>query len=273
MYSDERRQDQRGSSFRQPKAPDLSRYAKQTVFKPFGIEGQETLAKSSVLVVGIGGLGSWVAELLVRAGVGRIRLADDDRVEIANIHRQSLYTEADAEAGIPKIAAAAERLRQINSDVRIETIRSRLDRFTAESLMQGMDVVVDGTDNFESRFILNDCAVKLSKPWVFAGVLGMKAQVMTIVPGKTACLRCLMDAPPAPEDDPSHRGVLGVAVAMTAAFEAAEALKVLSGHLDRINPYLTVFDLWDNTVKQVDVSPPRADCPCCVQKRFNFLGS
>ena len=115
MYPDERRQDQHGLSFRQPKVPDLSRYAKQTVFKPFGVEGQEALVKSSVLVVGIGGLGSWVAELLVRAGVGRIRLVDDDRVDIANIHRQSLYTEADAEAGIPKIAAAAQRLRQINS--------------------------------------------------------------------------------------------------------------------------------------------------------------
>jgi len=210
MHPDDRRQDRHGPSIRQPKPPDLSRYVKQTVFRPFGVEGQERLVKSSVLVVGIGGLGSWVAELLVRAGVGRIRLVDDDRVEIANIHRQSLYTEADAEAGIPKIAAAAQRLRQINSVTKIETVCSRLDRLTAESLMRDMDVVVDGTDNFESRFILNDCAVKLSKPWIFAGVLGTKAQVMTIVPGETACLRCLMDAPPPPEGDPSHRGVLGV---------------------------------------------------------------
>jgi molybdopterin/thiamine biosynthesis adenylyltransferase len=272
MHPDDRQRDRREPSTRQPKPPDLSRYVRQMVFQPFGVEGQEALLQSSVLVVGIGGLGSWVAELLVRAGVGRIRLVDDDRVEIANIHRQSLYTEADAEARNFKVVAAARRLHQINSHTEVETVCSRLDKRTAEGLMQDMDVIADGTDNFESRFILNDCAVKLSKPWVFAGVLGAKAQVMTIVPGRTACLRCLMDAPPAPEDDPSHRPVLGVAVAMTAAFEASEALKILSGRLDSVNPRLTVFDLWGNAVKQVDVSPPRADCPCCIQKRFEFLG-
>jgi molybdopterin/thiamine biosynthesis adenylyltransferase len=270
MHPDDR-QDRREPSIRQRKTPDLSRYVKQTMFEPFGAAGQEALVKSSVLVVGIGGLGSWAAELLVRAGVGRIRLVDDDRVEIANLHRQSLYAEADAKAGIPKVAAAAQRLRQINSGVKVETVCARLDRSTAESLMQDMEVVVDGTDNFESRFILNDCAVKLSKPWVFAGILGTKAQVMTIVPGRTACLRCLMDAPPPPEGDGSPRGVLGVAVAATAAFEASEALKILSGRLDTINPHLTVFDLWDNTIRQVDVPAPRADCPCCVHRHFEFL--
>jgi molybdopterin/thiamine biosynthesis adenylyltransferase len=268
MYPDDKQQD---PSFGPPKTPDLSRYVRQTGFKPFGLEGQEALVKSSALIVGIGGLGSWVAELLVRAGVGRVRLVDNDRVEIANIHRQSLYTEADAAARSLKIAAAAQRLRQINSGARIETICSRLDQSTAESLMQDMDVIVDGMDNFESRLIVNDCAVKLSKPWVFAGVLGMEAQVMTIVPGKTPCLRCLMDAPPAPQGDGSGRGVLGVAVAVTAAFEASEALKVLSGHLDRANRCLLVFDLWENTIRQIDVSTPRADCPCCVHRRFEFL--
>ncbi len=251
--------------------PDLSRYAKQTVFKPFGVEGQKALLKSSVLVVGIGGLGSWAAELLVRAGVGRIRLVDDDHVEISNIHRQSLYTQADAEARALKVEAAAQRLRQINSGAEVETVCSRLDKRMAESLMQDMDVIVDGMDNFESRFIVNDCAVKLAKPWVFAGVLGAKAQVMTIVPGRTACLRCLMDTPPAPEGDCTQHGVLGAAVAATAAFEACEALKVLSGHLDHANPHLLVLDLWNNTIKQIDASAPRTDCPCCMQKRFDFL--
>src|SRR5512147_3079696 len=120
MNTDDRRQNGREPSIRRAELPDLSRYVKQTVFKPFGVEGQRALLKSSVLVVGVGGLGSWAAELLVRAGVGRIRLVDDDRVEISNIHRQSLYTQADAEAGIPKIAAAAQRLHQINSDTKIE---------------------------------------------------------------------------------------------------------------------------------------------------------
>ncbi len=249
---------------------DLSRYAKQTSLKDFGVEGQERLLKGRVLVVGVGGLGSWVSELLVRAGVGRIRIVDDDSVEISNIHRQAMYTESDAAAGRLKIDAAAQRLHEIDSDVEIETVRARMDELTAERLMQDVDVVVDGTDNFESRFVLNDCAIKLSKPWVFAGIMGTKAQVMTIVPGKTPCLRCLMDAPPVRQDD-RPRPVLGVAVAVTASLEATEALKILSGHLDRANPYLLVFDVWDNTIRQMDVSPPRADCPCCVQRRFDFL--
>jgi len=250
--------------------PDLSRYARHTSIESFGVEGQERLLTSSVLVVGMGGLGSWVSELLVRAGVGRIRLVDDDSVEISNIHRQAMYTESDATAGRLKIDAAAQRLREINSNVKVETARARMDKLTAEELMQDLDVVVDGTDNFESRFILNDSAIKLSKPWVFAGIMGTKAQVMTIVPGRTPCLRCLMDAPPVRQDD-RPRPVLGVAVAVTASLEATEALKILSGHLDRINPHLLVFDVWGNTIKQMDVSPPRADCPCCVHRRFDFL--
>ena len=255
------------------KTPDLSRYAKQTSLNTFGIEGQESLLRSSVLVVGVGGLGSWVAELLARAGVGHIRLVDDDSVELSNIHRQALYTESDASARNLKIAAAGQRLREINSDIEVEMIYSRLDRLTAEKLMQDMDVVVDGTDNFETRFVLNDCAMKLSKPWVFAGVLGTKAQIMTIIPGRTPCLRCLMDTPPTCDGGQCccQSGVLGVAVTVAASFEAAEALKILAGHPECINPYLLVFDLWNNTVKQIGVSPPRADCPCCVHRDFEFL--
>jgi adenylyltransferase/sulfurtransferase len=252
---------------------DLSRYSKQTSLKDFGVEGQWSLLKGSALVVGVGGLGSWVSELLVRAGVGRIRLVDDDSVEVGNIHRQAMYTEGDADAHRLKIDAAAERLREINSTVEVETVYARMDRLTAEKLMQGVDVVVDGTDNFETRFILNDCAMKLAKPWVFAGVMGTKAQVMTIVPGKTPCLRCLMDSPPACDGGGGccHTGVLGMAVAIAASFEAAEALKILSGHPERINPHLLVFDVWDNSIKQIDVSTARVDCPCCVRKDFEFL--
>jgi molybdopterin-synthase adenylyltransferase len=253
--------------------PDLSRYAKQTSLKTFGAESQEWLLRGRVLVVGVGGLGSWVAELLARAGVGRIRLVDDDSVEITNLHRQAMYTESDAGARTLKIDAAAQRLREINSEIEIETVYGRLDRLTAEKLMQDVDVVVDGTDNFETRFILNDCAMKLSKPWVFAGVMGTKAQMMTVIPGRTPCLRCLMDAPPACEGGGccAQDGVLGVAVAIAASFEATEALKLLAGQPERINPYLLVFDIWSNSIKQIDLSTPREDCPCCVHKDFEFL--
>lgn len=257
----------------QMRTPNLSRYARQTSLPAFGVEGQALLGRSSVLVVGIGGLGSWVAELLVRAGVGRIRLVDDDSVEIANIHRQAMYTEDDAASHRLKIEAAAKRLHEINSVVEIETVCARLDGLTAEDLMRDVDVVADGTDNFESRFILNDCAVKLAKPWVFAGIVGTKAQVMAIVPGETPCLRCLMDGPPASDEPSGHspNPVLGVAVAVTAALEAAEALKILSGRAARIHRFLRVFDIWANTMKQIDVSPPRAGCPCCVHRHFEFL--
>jgi adenylyltransferase/sulfurtransferase len=256
------------------KNQDLSRYARQISFKPFGEEGQRRLVNGSALIAGVGGLGSWVAELLVRAGVGRIRLVDDDCVDLTNIHRQSLFTEKDANEHILKIAAAANHLREINSNCTIETIFARIDRLTAERLAEGVDVIIDGTDNFPARFILNDCAIKTSKPWVFAGVLGTEAQVMTIIPGKTPCLRCLFDSPPACNGQTCRQaGVLGTAVAMTAAFEASEALKILSGNPDKAGQCLLVFDIWNNTIKQIDTSKltKNANCPCCVQRNFEFL--
>jgi adenylyltransferase/sulfurtransferase len=256
------------------KNQDLSRYARQISFKPFGVEGQRRLVNSSALIVGVGGLGSWVADLLVRAGIGRIRLADDDCVELTNIHRQSLFTEKDASERALKITAAANHLREINSNCTIEPVFARIDRLTAEKLVEDIDVIVDGTDNFPARFILNDCAIKKSKPWVFAGVLGTEAQVMTIIPGRTPCLRCLLNSPPACDGQTCRQtGVLGPAVAMIAAFEASEALKILSGNPDKAGQSLLILDLWNNVTRQIDVSKmtKNADCPCCVHRNFEFL--
>jgi adenylyltransferase/sulfurtransferase len=255
------------------KNQDLSRYARQISFKPFGEEGQRRLADSSTIIVGVGGLGSRVAELLVRAGVGRLRLVDDDYVELTNIHRQSLYTEKDAKERTLKINAAANHLREINSNCEIETVFARIDRLTADRLTEGVDLIIDGTDNFPARFILNDCAIKKSKPWVFAGVLGTEAQVMAIIPDKTPCLRCLLDSPPKYNETSRQTGILGSVVAMVAALETSEALKILSGNPDKAGQYLLVFDVWNNVVKQIDVSKlnKSADCPCCVHKNFEFL--
>ena len=252
---------------------DLSRYARQISFKPFGEEGQQRLADSSALIVGVGGLGSWVAELLVRAGVGRLRLVDDDYVELTNIHRQSLYTEKDAKERTLKINAAANHLREINSNCEIETVFAKIDRLTADRLTEGVDVIIDGTDNFPARFILNDCAIKKSKPWVFAGVLRTEAQVMAIIPGKTPCLRCLLDSPPGYSETSRQTGILGSVVAMVAALETSEAIKILSGNSDKAGQCLFVFDVWNNIAKQIDVSKltKNADCPCCVRKNFEFL--
>lgn len=253
----------------------LVRFARQMIFPPLGREGQRAMGNATALVVGVGGLGSWVAELLARAGVGRLRLVDDDRVELTNIHRQALYDEADAEAATPKVLAAAERIARINAGVIVETARTRLDRTNISTLAADVDLILDGTDSFATRFLINDFAVKHARPWVFAGVVGAEAQTMTIVPPRTACLRCVLEGPPPPCSDPACRsvGVLGPAVAAVAAIEAAEAMKILSGRGEQASPYLLKLDLWGNTVQRIDVSAAaaNADCPCCRHREFEFL--
>lgn len=250
----------------------LLRYRRQIVFEPFGLAGQRALTAGRVLIVGVGGLGSWVAELLARAGVGMLRLVDDDRVELTNIHRQGLYDESDAQRSLPKVQAAAERLGGINSHTATEPVNARLDRGNIDSLAGDVDVIVDGTDNFATRFLINDYAVKSGKPWVFAGVVGSEAQIMSIVPGRTACLRCVLDSLPPACRDPNCRsfGVLGPAVAAVAAFQAAEVMKILAGKLDHVSGRLLKFDTWTNDVQQMEVEAD-GHCRCCGQREFEFL--
>ena len=256
-------------------APDILRYDKQILFAPLGAEGQRLLRQAKALVVGVGGLGSWMAELLVRAGVGTLRLADFDTVDLTNIHRQGLYDESDAAAKRMKVQAASERLGAVNRQVRIEAIPRRLDKDTVGELAGGMDLILDGTDNFASRFVINDYAVRSGTPWVFAGAVGAEGQTMTIVPGWTPCLRCVYDGPPPPCTDPSCRvaGVIGPAVAAIASLAAAEALKILAGRLDAVSPYLLKLDLWTNQLQRIEVarSAEQVDCPCCKRKFFEFL--
>lgn len=245
------------------------------IFPPFGVAGQKKLAAAKVLIIGVGGLGSWISELLARAGVGLLRLADDDKVDFTNIHRQAMYNQADAEANRPKVAAAAEHLRLINPEVTIEPVEGRVDPHNIEKLAGNADLLIDGTDNFATRFIINDFAVKTNRPWIFAGVVGAEAQIMTIVPGQTACLRCVFDAPPPPCMDPTCRsaGVIGPAVAAVAAMQATEAIKILAGHADKVSRYLTKMDLWENTFQRIDATAAakKIDCPCCKQRIFEYL--
>ena len=256
--------------------PDaLRRYERQIVFGGLGLEGQRSLMAGRVLVVGVGGLGSWAAELLVRAGVGFVRLADPDRVEPTNLPRQALYDEADAAESPPKVDAAAARLRQINGAVQIDAVARRVDRRNIEQLAGDVDVILDGTDNFPTRFLINDAAVKLGRPWVFAGVVAAEAQVMTIVPGLTPCLRCIL--PPEPptcrERTCRSAGVIGPAVAAASSFQAAEAMKLLAGRADRVSEYLLKFDLWSNTLQRLHVGRARSDrqCLCCQDHEYEFL--
>jgi len=259
------------------KKPDLRRYARQVSFPPLGPGGQRRLAAGRVLVVGAGGLGTHAAELLARAGVGFLRLVDDDRVDLTNLHRQSLYDADDAEEERPKVRAAAAHLRRINAATAVEAIEARLTGQNMAELADGVGLILDGTDNFAARFVINDYAVKTATPWVFAGAVGAEGQVLAVVPPRTPCLRCLFDAPPPPCADPSCRaaGVLGPAVAAIAALQAAEAIKLLAGAAEAVSPYLLKLDLWANTVQRIDAARAAADadCPCCKARRFDYLSA
>jgi adenylyltransferase/sulfurtransferase len=253
-----------------------TRYQRQVVLSALGIAGQQRLLAGRVLVVGVGGLGSWVAELLVRAGVGFLRLADDDVVELANLHRQALYGEAEAADHRPKVVAAATRLAALNRTVAVEPVAERADRFNLDRLARDVDLIIDGTDNFETRFLLNDYAVKYGKPWIFAGAVGTEAQTLTIVPGRTPCLRCILESPPSNCGTAScgEVGVLGPAVAAVAAFQAGEAIKLLSGHDEAANPSLLRFDLWRNEVQRLnfrELDEGKTSCICCVRHEYEFL--
>lgn len=250
-------------------AAAADRYSRQKRFSPIGERGQENIRRGSALVAGCGALGSVIAETLVRAGTGLVRLVDRDFVELHNLQRQVLYTEDDVEAALPKAIAAARRLARINSEVRIEPVIADIDHRNIESLVRGIDVIVDGTDNFEVRFLINDVALKQGIPWIYGGCIGAEGQTMSILPGETGCLRCLLsDGPPAPGTTPGCdlAGIVAPAVNVIASMESMEALKVLSGNRQAINRGLTVVDLWRNRLRQMDPGGPsdRAGCPACT---------
>ena len=254
---------------------DLDRYARQTNFTPLGEEGQRRLAQARALVCGCGGLGSSIANHLVRAGVGMLRIVDRDCVEWSNLHRQVLFDEADARAGRPKALAAAERLHSINSSTTIEPIVAEIQPANIEDLCEGMDLILDGTDNFPTRFLINDVAVKRGTPWIYGGCVGAEGQTMTIVPGQTACLRCLMPECPPPDSTPTsaNSGILGPVVGWVASLQAAEAIKILSGHREAVSRWLTVIDLWRNELRRMDLGDlrDRVDCPTCRRGEFTWL--
>ena len=251
------------------------RYGRKPVSAHLAPWAQRRLAEASALIVGVGGLGCMLSQLLARGGVGFLRLVDADVVSLGDLHRQTLYEEADAAAGTPKVIAAQRRMARINSEVRVEPVFSRLAPRTAEALAAGVDAILDGSDNFATRFLINDLAVRDGTPWVFAGVVGSEAQTMTIVPGQTPCLRCVFDEPPPPEEEAALRaaGVLGPAVAAIAALEAMEAIKILSGRPQCISPELLKLDVWTRTVQRINLAEACAgvDCPCCQRRRFDFL--
>jgi adenylyltransferase/sulfurtransferase len=253
----------------------LERYSRQMRFPPLGEEGQRTLAASRVTVCGCGALGTVLANHLVRAGVGFVRLVDRDFIETHNLQRQILFDETDVDENLPKAEAAARKLRIINSTVTIEPVVTDIDHANILDLVSDADLILDGTDNFETRYLINDAAVKLGKPWIFGGVIGSEGQTMTIRPGLTPCLRCVIESSPPPGMTPTCEtaGVLGPAVAVIASFEAVEAIKLLAGKLEALNTELIMVDLWDWSFRKLKIAGLRGkvDCPTCVRGEFEWL--
>jgi molybdopterin/thiamine biosynthesis adenylyltransferase len=252
----------------------MSRYAKQILFAPLGKEGQERLGRARVSIVGLGALGSTIANHLVRAGVGYVRLCDRDFVELDNLQRQVLYDEDDVKANLPKAAAAAAKLARINSEVKLEARVCDVNYANAEELAKDVDLLLDGTDNFETRFILNDACVKAGRPWIYGGCVGSYGMVMTVLPGEGPCFACLVGELPAPGSSPTcdTAGVLNTAVSVVASLQANEAIKLLAGKKDALLGGLQTLDLWHNTQQLIRV-PRSPSCACCVKREFRHLES
>ena len=252
----------------------LDRYKRQLRYAPLGEEGQRRLLASRVLVVGSGALGCVMADTLVRAGVGFVRLVDRDFVEVDNLHRQVLFDEQDAAEQLPKAVAAANRLERVNSSVIVEPVVADLNATNIAQLAGDVEVIVDGTDNFETRYLVNDYAVANDRPWVFGGCVGTEGQTLAIVPGETPCLSCLMPEPPPAAAQPTCEtaGVLSPIVNVIASLQAIETLKLLSGNRDQLNRSMTLLDLWGNQLRLIDVSDGRSEsCPTCGQRDFAWL--
>ena len=259
-----------------PTAETLSRYSRQIRFPLIGEEGQSRLAQSTALIVGCGALGSVIANTLGRAGVGNLKLVDRDFVDLSNLQRQVLYTEADVEQNLPKAIAASHHLRNINSNINVQAIVADVTAANIHEIAKGVDVILDGSDNFEVRFLINDLAVQQGIPWIYGGCLGADGQTMTIIPEQSACLNCLMlDGPPPPGTTPTcdSFGIVSPIINVIASIQSMEAIKILVGSVEAVSKKLQVFSLWDNVSRQIDVSDlrQRVDCPTCKQKQFRWL--
>ena len=258
---------------------EIDRYHRQAILPQIGGEGQVRLSRSRVLLVGCGALGGVIAEQLVRAGVGTLRIADRDLVELTNLQRQILFDESDVRDQTPKAMAAAEKLRRINSSVVVDPKVIDVHSGNIEELAglagggEPFHLIMDGADNVETRYLLNDVAVKHGVPWVYGACVGVEGRCLAMAPPKTACLRCIFPQPPLPAELPTcdTAGVLGPAAALIASLQVTAALRILAAELLQPAPLIAV-DLWENRFRTVStVDAKRADCPTCGLRRFDFL--
>ena len=251
---------------------DQERFSRQIRFSGLGEQGQELILRARVTVVGCGALGGFQAGALARAGVRRLRIIDRDSVELSNLQRQWLYEEADAAQALPKAVAAARSLRAIDSAVEVEPLVTDLMAANAVELLGESDLLLDGTDNFETRYLVNDFAVSRSISWIYGAAVGSYGLVMPVLPGVTACLRCIYPEPPSGAQPTCETaGVLNPITSVIASLQVAEALKILAGRSDLVSRRITTVDVWSGVIRQIDQPAPRPDCPCCGLREFVYL--
>jgi molybdopterin/thiamine biosynthesis adenylyltransferase len=249
------------------------RYSRQVLFGPIGEAGQAQLAASRVSVIGCGALGSAQAEMLARAGIGHLTIVDRDFVEFSNLQRQTLFSEADALERLPKAVAAKNRLNQINSAIEIAAVVADVNNSNVESLIKDSDLVIDGTDNFQVRYLLNDACVKTGVTWIYGAAVSSYGTTMTVIPGETPCLRCIFDEIPDAGSSPTcdTAGVIMPIIQTVAAVQVAEALKILVGDPDSLHHSLMQFDVWANERHAIRLNAPHPDCKCCANHVYEFL--
>ena len=250
------------------------RYSRQILFHGIGAEGQERLAAGRVAIVGCGATGSALASLLARTGVGILRIADRDYVETSNLQRQSLFDEKDAAESLPKAIAAARKISAFNSEIAVEARVEDVTPSNVNALLEGMDVILDGTDNFETRYLINDYAVKRSVPWIYSAAVGAYGVTMNVLPGETACLGCIFpETPRGMVETCETSGILTTAVNVVASIAATEAVKLLVGGsaAEQLRKTLWSFDVWTNQHAEISAAKPRASCRTCGQRDFVHL--
>lgn len=250
------------------------RYSRQILFNPIGEAGQHQLGGARVLLVGCGALGSVIADSLVRAGVGFLRIVDRDYVELNNLQRQVLFDEADVQDCLPKAVAAQQKLGRINSAVTVEAVVDDCNAGNAAALASQCNLILDGTDNFDTRYLINDLAIRESIPWIYGACVSATGLVMPVLPGDTPCLQCLFEKAPPPGMSPTcdTAGVLGPTVGVVASLQACEALKILSGNSAAVTRKLVQIDLWSGRIVSLNVGTAPADtCACCGSRRFDYL--
>jgi len=250
------------------------RYSRQILFRGIGAEGQQRLGAGRVAIVGCGATGSALASSLARAGVGTLRIIDRDYVEASNLQRQSLFEEKDATESLPKAIAAARKIAAFNSEITVEARVEDLVPGNINVLLEGMDVIIDGTDNFETRYLVNDYAVKNSLPWIYAAAVGSYGVTLNVLPGKTACLACIFpETPQGMVETCETSGILNTAVNLVASIAATEAMKLLVGGAaaEQLRNTLWSFDVWSNEQAEIAAAHPRAGCRTCGARDFVHL--